>query len=383
MSNRLAPHEQNGRLNPTKEFEGQSFRDFMAGSYEQDYFIEGLLVAGQPCVIAGSKKTLKRSVGLDLCISLAANEPFLGQFPISCCAKTGIMSGESGKVTIYETANRICSAKGIDPLNYLYPVMAFELPVLNEKTHLEGLHRFIEDHELDVIFIDPSYLCMPLGADAGNLFAVGALLAQITKLGERTGCTILLCHHNRKSTGQPHEPPELEDIAWAGFQEWARQWLLLGRRSGFRPDSNGEHELWMSVGGSAGHHGLWAVDVTEGKRSDPSGRIWNVSVNSASQAIQKNEDRQEQIKEEKERETVNRRKVKLIDVLKHKPDGETRSQLRALSGMNDTAFAPVLAELLQEGIIESCLVTKSNRQHDGFRLKQSSQTHSDSPRLFE
>ena len=80
------------------------------------------------------------------------------------------------------------------------------------------------------------------------------------------------------------EPAELEDIAWAGFPEWARQWLLLSRRRKYDPEQGGHHELWLNVGGSAGHSGLWGVNIEEGMRQDEGGRRWNVDVLKASQA---------------------------------------------------------------------------------------------------
>ena len=47
----------------------------------------------------------------------------------------------------------------------------------------------------------------------------------------------------------------------SGIGEWARQWLLLQRRCPYQSDGN--HELWMRCGGSAGHAGLYAVDIRD------------------------------------------------------------------------------------------------------------------------
>jgi hypothetical protein len=69
------------------------------------------------------------------------------------------------------------------------------------------------------------------GTDAGNLFIQGEKLRPINAICSETGCTFGLVHHCRKGgRANSFDPPELEDIAWAGFQEWARQWILVGRR---------------------------------------------------------------------------------------------------------------------------------------------------------
>jgi len=110
-------------------------------------------------------------------------------------------------------------------------------------------------------------------------FTVGPLLRRIGKMMEELGVTVFLCHHTKnRDRLRQFEPTELEDIAWAGFREFARQWVLLGRRSKYDPDSDGHHELWLNCGGSAGHSNLWGLDITEGRRTDESGRRWDVEI---------------------------------------------------------------------------------------------------------
>ena len=111
------------------------------------------------------------------------------------------------------------------------------------------------DDELEVLAVDPAYMCLP-DVDHANLFQVGEKLRGVSQVCQETGAMLLLAHHNRKTgKADPFAPPELEDIAWAGFQEFARQWLLVGRREPYEPGT-GEHRLWLSAGGSAGHSAI-------------------------------------------------------------------------------------------------------------------------------
>ena len=135
------------------------------------------------------------------------------------------------------------------------------LPQLEDSKHLDALERMIEEKRCEVLVVDPLYLCMS-GADAANLFVQGSLLRRVSEICQRHGVALVLCHHTRKrgkarNQGE-FDAPELDDLAWAGFAEFARQWLLLGRREPYEPGT-GEHRLWLSVGGSAGHGGLWAL----------------------------------------------------------------------------------------------------------------------------
>ena len=103
------------------------------------------------------------------------------------------------------------------------------------------------------------------------MFLMGSLLQGLTKLGQRTNCTIILLHHFRKGGQADDENPAgLEELAQSGVAEWARQWLLLQRRVAYQND--GKHSLWMRCGGSAGHSSLWGVSIDEGTIDPEHGR---------------------------------------------------------------------------------------------------------------
>jgi hypothetical protein len=149
---------------------------------------------------------------------------------------------------------------------------------------MEELTRRIVEHKIEVVFIDPLYLCLLSGMEGGrrfeaaNLFDMGPLLMEVGQTCLTNGATPILLHHFKQSAPEPYAVPDIGDFAFAGFQEYIRQWILMRRRERYVPGT-GEHKLWLAVGGSAGHSGEWCLDIREGTASDDfGGRFWDVSV---------------------------------------------------------------------------------------------------------
>jgi len=341
-----------------------------AGSFELEYLIDRTLVALQPCIVAGGKKSLKTSIMLDMGISLAMGGFFLGKLKVNRACRVGIMTGESGLATIQETCRRICRAAGYNLSDIGGLIFSDDLPRFGNLEHEDALRRFIMDDELEVLAVDPAYLCLP-GADAGNLFVQGDLLRGMTKVCSDTGCTMILAHHTRKTKTDPFSPPELEDIAWAGFQEFARQWLLVGRREAYEPGT-GEHRLWLSVGGSAGHTALWAVDISEGTRETEGGRFWAVDVMSASEARSEVQNRKEAQKQSQAGAAIERDCERIKNVLANYPAGETAKTLREVAGINSSRLGIALTKLLQRHEVDRCEIQKPCRKtpYDGYKLAE-------------
>jgi len=148
-----------------------------------------------------------------------------------------------------------------------------------------------------------------------------------------------------------------------------RRWLLLNRRERFDPDSNGQHKLWLAAGGSAGHSGLWGLDVEEGRRDAPEGRYWDVSLRPASDVrAEAKDDRQS----ERQREKAAKFEKDLDAVaqaLDAHPEGATRTRLRQYCGMSGEKFGRLIAELEKRKIAERCTVQVSNHKKpvEGYR----------------
>ncbi len=332
--------------------------------------MDGILVANQPAVVGGARKSLKTNIVADLTISLGRGLPFLNHFQVERVFPTGFISGESGKATLQETARRIRASKlGVD---FQAPVSlddeqlywGFDLPSLSDDADLARIKEFIGQRKLEVIIIDPLYLCLNAGkqkVQAGNIYEMGPLLKNVADTCTDAGATPILVHHTRKRKGgAKHSPsaPDLDDLAYSGIQEFARQWVLLGRRQPYQSD--GQHSLWLSCGGSAGFSGLWHVEVDEGLVDrNFGGRQWTVEVNAPNTA-------------EPDPETADQRASQaesIREVLKRLPEGETLSGLRKLTKIPNERLRQIFRQMPDA---EETKVTKSagngTREYDAFRL---------------
>lgn len=355
------------------EFRRISCAELDAGTYDLEYLIDGALVAGQPCVLAGGKKCLKTSLLIDLGISLAMGGHFLGLLKVNRACRVGIMTGESGLATIQETARRIAAAAGYRLGDVAGLVFSEDLPQFGSIAHQEALGRFIMADELEVIAVDPAYMCIP-DCDHSSIFSVGPVLRGVSDVCRANGSLLLIAHHAKKTKTDPFSPPELEDISWAGFQEFARQWLLVGRRELYQPGT-GEHRLWLSAGGSAGHSGLWAVDVAEGTRATEGGRFWQVGVMPANEAREDATARQEEARrqraEERAAAALDSDRRELVKVLARMKTPQTKSDLRTLAAVgHGQRFDKAFASLVSDGTVEPTEIMKgNNRTWEAWKLR--------------
>jgi hypothetical protein len=352
--------QQSERAGPI-EYERLTCQQLDSGDYAIEFLIDRTLVAKQPCVLAGPKKALKTSIAVDMGVSIATGGVFLGRLQAKQ-KRVAIMSGESGLGVLQETARRVCVARGqrlrdIDSL-----IWSTSLPKLGQSEYLTALERFLKADAIEVLLADPCYLMMP-GADASNLFIQGELLGSISEVCQRLGVTLVLLHHLRKAPKkEAFQVPELDQLAWSGFAEFFRQWLLIGRREPFVPGS-GSHKLWMSIGGSAGHSSLLAVDVEEGEYDGVTPRQWDVTVQKADEA-------RKETREEKRQAKLADVKERLLLALKKFPEGETMNVVRTCAGVSNEFATVALGELVQAGVATTCKVQKQTRKSpfDGFRL---------------
>lgn len=352
--------------------------ELATSNYTLDYFVEGVLTCGQPCVIGGASKSLKTSIAIDLAISMDSGKEFLNQYPISKRAKVGMISGESGKASIQSTAKRVAKCKQLE-LSELGIEWAFDIPQISDPSHLRELKRFIQKNGIEVLFLDPVYLALlnrETAGNATNVFMMGAILREFSSMIAELGTTLILIHHIGKgaarNTLNTGEPPELEDLSMSGFAEFARQWLLVGRRSRYE-DGSGNHQLWLRYGGSAGHGGLAGVDVREGKQTDLGGRRWSVTVRDASECREERSANSESRKSERDELRASQKLeadiAKIQAVATKFEIGETQTKIAEAANLSNQRCGTALNALEDAGLWERFDVQKSNRKrpYPGFR----------------
>jgi hypothetical protein len=331
-------------------------------SYQLDWLVRGMIVKLQPGLLVGPKKALKTTIGEDLAVSLSAGVPFMGYqaWQTERC-RVLFCSAESGDATIAETAKRIAFSKGIDfseLVGWLFH--CWSVPLLDNAQHLEDFRRLLRAIRPHVIICDPAYLMFGGDADASNLFSMGARLRALNDLCAEFSATMILVHHFKKGRSDSGTP-QLEDVAFAGFQEFCRQWLMLDREDEYKPGS-GEHKLVMSWGGSAGQSGEVSLTVSEGINDGFGGeRFWSTEV------------LDRKAKEERAAETKSKAEQDRADEARQRIDAAfvsamgnplTKRELADRCGC-DPRSKPHLAALgamIRSGKVESTEITKANKQ---------------------
>jgi hypothetical protein len=240
----------------------------------------------------------------------------------------------------------------------------------------------LETNEIEVAIIDPLYLALLAGVEAkgleaSNLFDIGPLLRNVAQTCRSVGCTPILAHHSVKRLQTVGNPLELEDLAFAGIQEFARQWLLVNRREPFDPDAPGSHKLWLGVGGSAGQVGLWALDIEEGElQEDLSGRRWEVSVKAGMEVRQAAMEQKEAERDEGKQQKLQKDSSAVLKYIGDHQDGSGIvgwSRMRDGLGWDSARLGRALQPLLDKAIVEECSLEvsfgKGKRTVKGIRRK--------------
>jgi hypothetical protein len=350
------------------DFGWKNFDEFMAADHRLTWAIEEMMVLKQPMFVGGPSKSLKTLIGLDAVISLASGTSFLGKYVVPERQRCLVLSGEISEATLKDAMASMCRGRGLctDTLKD-WIIIGSNMPKITNDAHMTSLRQSIERFKADVLMLDPTYLCLMNGTvevTASNYMMMGELLYRFSRVCLDAGCTPMLFTHFKMTTPFAKEPG-LEDIAYAGFQQFARQWMLVSRRSTFDPTPATQwnemvNELWFVSGGSSVPGKRLALDVYEGIRDrEFQGYSWRVDVSNVTDAKQHKAGQAMEDKFEadtKKQEAKNRHDenavLKVIDdyATNHQP--LTRRKVSEVIGARWDSVAGAVERLLHRNILE-------------------------------
>jgi hypothetical protein len=342
--------------------------ELATAQFTLNYLIDHVLVEKQPCILGGPKKSLKTTLAILFAIHIGLGIDLFGKFRIDGQRRVLVCSAESGMATIQEIAHRICDSLGVSLADIDNLVFTASVPRPNDANSLAEFRVAIEESGAEVLILDPFYRMFD-GDGQESIFKMGAVLGRIDDLCQELGCTLILCHHLKTSRLNQFAPAELDDLAYAGCAEYFRQWLLLARREAYEPGS-GRHALWLTIGGSAGHNSLWAVDIDEGHANDAGGRRWATTIQRADEARDAADQRKADAKSFRLQQQHEADATAICRVLAGHPNGQTKTYIRDHCGVSGRQFPRVLAAMLKDGQVVDCEVQVGNKKqpHPGFKL---------------
>jgi hypothetical protein len=361
---------------------------FFAQDFPLHWLVKGLMVEGEPGVIAGPSKALKTSILIDKVVSLATATPFLGKFEVPTARRVALLSGESGRRVIQSSAKQVCLARGLTAHDLGNIFWGFTLPQLTNAEHLNVLRKTIEDNGLEYIAIDPFYLTLMAGIggiDPKSMFEMGPLLQDVATVCIEAGCTPELAHHFTKKREEPFGVPDLSEMAYAGIGQFVRQWTLIAPRERFDAEI-GLFKLHFSYGGSAGHCGEFVVDIEVGKlEPDMDRRCWRVTIANLSEQRQAQQSQRQAEAERKRAErdqsaAVERNRKEIEDMAaalaifrKAERHRMTVRALRTATNWNADKVNRIVFVLSQAGSIRPCVFkvkigSRAEKDCDGYEV---------------
>lgn len=239
------------------------------------YLIEPIMVSDQPMLLGGASKTLKTSIAVFAAVSLTTGRNYLYRNDDGS-PKTNpagpkrvlMLSAESGPRVLRETLDRIYDSEWDDDREAKERFFLSRMvPDLASRSGRRELKLMIQTYEPDVVICDPAYM-MFSGDDHANMFSLGTHLRTLTSLCQDTLpkiVTPVILHHTTKKSGS-EKVLTLNDLAWAGWGQYAGQWWLLSRQEEF---DGRRHRLRIQVGNRNGDFADRGCEIVERRGEGP------------------------------------------------------------------------------------------------------------------
>lgn len=186
------------------------------------YLVRGVWPADAYGVLAAEWKAGKTWADLDLAVSVASGTAWLGTHVIDRPGPVLLFLGEGGARKMERRLRAICEARSVN-LDLLPLRLCFRVPHLSDRYHLAEIDAELAATPAVLVIVDPLYLAAR-GAQAGQLYEMGAHLEAIQHVCQQAGCALVVVTHWNRGDGNGSKR-----ITGAGPAEWGR--VLMNLRS--------------------------------------------------------------------------------------------------------------------------------------------------------
>ena len=163
-------------------------------------------------IVAGEPKSFKSTLVMDMMVSVASGEPFLGEFEVMDKGPVLMVQNENAAWIMKDRLSKIRASKGLignikkrgkGKYGVKFPK---ELPIyyinqqgfsLSNDSHKQMLEELLEEIKPRLLILDPLYLMF--SGDINSARELNPILAQLLYLKEKYDLSIILVHHWGKS----------------------------------------------------------------------------------------------------------------------------------------------------------------------------------------
>lgn len=346
--------EPSHQVGDVKAFTADSLKEWSETPIE--WRIPRTIVKGTYGLVGGPKKALKSTLfSGEFAVSLANGIPWLDspELPVEKSASVIVVVNE-GLRSYMRSLSRIAKARGLDSYGDILVIPANGIRAGNEDL-TEIIKQKAETSDDLVLIFDATYGFVGGDAKAENLFAMADVLGIMQNLGEQVDADVWLVHHYRKNTTGF---PDLDDLSWAGFGEWADSWLLLTHREPAEADK-GLFKLGLVAGSREGFETCFEIDADLGVMNElgyhdhppqfTANRIPTIEAHEWGKRNQRNADLRRAQSEKA-----------IIEIVTDQPYDYVKTEILKLVGGSDSEVRKVFDRLTDEDRIVSAKVQKVN-----------------------
>lgn len=237
------------------------------------WLVQGAVADNTYGPIAGEKKTLKTQTNLSLALSVASGRPFLGHFAVPKPQPVLFYLGEGGQTPTTRRLQRLARHMDIDLASLENFRMVFDAASLTGDEFLRSFEQHVAEESPGLVIIDPLYAFHPPDIEAQNLYARGAMLAEVQQMIP-DGATLLIADHFRKT--QVGTALDLDSIAQSGMAAWADSWVIQRHDTPPVVDK-GEFSIRMQFGsrqwGGGEYLAKWHLGTFDPEEGDHTGEL--------------------------------------------------------------------------------------------------------------